>query len=138
MNSVAPPLFERLEAVLRDAAGIVAQMRASAQAEKTTESTSELEYLSVKQLANRIPYKEHTIRNLISAGEFREGIHYYKRRGRVNALLASHAGLGGRADHGASAGNPAGSESLWPFAVKPENYFSIFGGRVSAVASLPG
>ena len=83
MNSVAPPLFERLEAVLRDAAGIVAQMRASAQAEKTTESASELEYLSVKQLASRIPYKEHTIRNLISAGEFREGIHHYKRRGKV-------------------------------------------------------
>ncbi len=83
MNSVTPPLFERLEAVLRDAAGIVTQMRASAQADEASGLSSEPEYLSVKQLANRIPYKEHTIRNLISVGEFREGVHYYKRRGRV-------------------------------------------------------
>jgi hypothetical protein len=82
MNSVAHPLFERLEIALRDAASLVAQMRASAQTE-TTDVLSRSEYLSVKQLANRIPYKEHTIRNLISAGEFREGVHYYKRRGKV-------------------------------------------------------
>jgi hypothetical protein len=41
------------------------------------------EYLSVKQLALLIPYREQTIRNLISAGEFKEGVHYYKRRRRV-------------------------------------------------------
>jgi hypothetical protein len=41
------------------------------------------EYLSVRQLAKRIPYCEQTIRNLMSAGEFKEGVHYYKRRRRV-------------------------------------------------------
>jgi predicted DNA-binding transcriptional regulator AlpA len=41
------------------------------------------EYLSVKQVAKRIPYREQTIRNLMSAGEFKEGVHYYKRRRRV-------------------------------------------------------
>lgn len=40
-------------------------------------------YLSVRQLAARIPYAEHTIRNMISSGEFVEGAHYFKRRGRV-------------------------------------------------------
>ncbi|MBI3786047.1 MAG: hypothetical protein HY270_21875 [Deltaproteobacteria bacterium] len=40
-------------------------------------------YLSVRQLAARIPYAEHTIRNMISSGEFIEGEHYFKRRGRV-------------------------------------------------------
>jgi hypothetical protein len=52
MNSVAHPLFERLEVALRDAASLVAQMRASAQTE-TTDVLSRSEYLSVKQLANR-------------------------------------------------------------------------------------
>src|SRR5512146_1485731 len=41
------------------------------------------EYLSVSQLAKRIPYCEQTIRNLMSAGAFKEGLHYYKRRRRV-------------------------------------------------------
>lgn len=41
------------------------------------------EYLSVRQLAARIPYSEQTIRNLMSAGEFQEGVHYYKKRRRV-------------------------------------------------------
>ncbi len=45
-------------------------------------SSSE-EYLSVKQLVARIPYCEQTIRNLMSAGEFKEGVHYFKRRRRV-------------------------------------------------------
>jgi hypothetical protein len=83
MNSATPPLFDRLEAALRDVATIVAQMRTSAQAEAPSEVPSWSEYLSVKQLADRIPYKEHTIRNLISAGVFHEGIHCYKRRRRV-------------------------------------------------------
>jgi hypothetical protein len=83
MISATPPLFERLEAALRDVATIVAQMRTSAQAEAVSEMPSRSQYLSVKQLADRIPYREHTIRNLISAGVFHEGVHYYKRRGRV-------------------------------------------------------
>jgi hypothetical protein len=40
-------------------------------------------YLSVKQLAGRIPYAEQTIRNLMLAGELVEGRHFFKRRGRV-------------------------------------------------------
>jgi hypothetical protein len=45
-------------------------------------STEEL-YLSVHQLAERIPYAEHTIRNLMATAVLREGEHYFKRRGRV-------------------------------------------------------
>jgi hypothetical protein len=41
------------------------------------------EYLSVRQLATRVPYAESTIRNLMSSGVLREGTHYFKRRGRV-------------------------------------------------------
>lgn len=44
---------------------------------------SELCYLSVLQLAARIPYAPQTIRNLMSSGELLEGEHYFKRRGRV-------------------------------------------------------
>ncbi|MEO6030203.1 MAG: hypothetical protein ABIR79_25320, partial [Candidatus Binatia bacterium] len=41
------------------------------------------EYLSVKELAKRIPYCEQTIRNMLSAGEFEEDVHYYRKRRRV-------------------------------------------------------
>lgn len=37
-----------------------------------------LEYLSVRQLAERIPYTEGAIRNLMSRGVLRLGIHYTK------------------------------------------------------------
>ena len=40
-------------------------------------------YLSVRQLAARIPYAEQTIRNLMHSGELVDGKHYFKRRGRV-------------------------------------------------------
>jgi hypothetical protein len=40
-------------------------------------------YLSVRQLAERIPYAEQTIRNMVSSGELIEGKHYFKRRRRV-------------------------------------------------------
>jgi hypothetical protein len=40
-------------------------------------------YLSVRQLVTRIPYAEQTIRNLMSNGELLEGVHFFKRRGRV-------------------------------------------------------
>lgn len=85
MSTPAPVLFDRLEATLGELSSLVMQLRRSAQAQADSLPGREAqpEYLSVKQLAARIPYKEHTIRNLISAGEFREGFHYYKRRGRV-------------------------------------------------------
>ena len=41
------------------------------------------EYLSTKELAQRLPYADKTLRNLKSKGEFVEGRHYFKRRGRV-------------------------------------------------------
>ena len=43
----------------------------------------EEEYLSIRALAQRIPYAEQTIRNLMSRGVFRLGEHYVKPRGRV-------------------------------------------------------
>ena len=45
--------------------------------------TDHEEYLTVKQVADRIKYQEQTLRNMMSAGVFRRGVHYYKRRGRV-------------------------------------------------------
>lgn len=41
------------------------------------------EFLSIKELAARLPYKEGTIRNMMSKGEFVRGIHYVKPKGRV-------------------------------------------------------
>ncbi len=41
------------------------------------------EYLSIAQLAQRIPYAEQTIRNLMSQGILRRDVHYVKPRGRV-------------------------------------------------------
>ncbi len=43
----------------------------------------EEQYLSVKQLSSRIPYAESSIRNMMGAGTFREGTHYFKRGARV-------------------------------------------------------
>ncbi len=40
------------------------------------------EYLSVGQLAERIPYKPKTIRNLMCQGVFVEGIHFTRLTGR--------------------------------------------------------
>jgi hypothetical protein len=40
------------------------------------------EYLSVGQLAERIPYKPKTIRNLMCQGVFREGVHFTRLTGR--------------------------------------------------------
>lgn len=46
-------------------------------------------YLSVRQLATRIPYAEKTIRNLMATGEFTEGVHFFKCRGRIMFLWAT-------------------------------------------------
>src|SRR5262249_52072876 len=40
------------------------------------------EYLSVGQLAERIPYKPKTIRNLMCQGVFVEGVHFTRLTGR--------------------------------------------------------
>jgi hypothetical protein len=40
------------------------------------------EYLSIAELARRIPYRPKTIRNLISRGVFLEGVHFTRLTGR--------------------------------------------------------
>ncbi len=47
------------------------------------DQNSELEYLSIRELANRTGYAEGTIRNFMSAGVFKLGEHYVKPRGRI-------------------------------------------------------
>src|SRR5688572_1457644 len=42
-----------------------------------------LEYLSVRELAKRVPYSEGSLRNLMSAGVLKRGVHYDKPAGRV-------------------------------------------------------
>ena len=39
------------------------------------------EYLSIRQVAERIPYSEGAIRNMMSRGVFRLGVHYTKPNG---------------------------------------------------------
>jgi hypothetical protein len=61
--------------------------------ESTTASvgndTRHEEYLTVRQLAERIKYREQTLRNMMSAGVFKRGIHYFKRRRHVVFLWSS-------------------------------------------------
>jgi hypothetical protein len=56
------------------------------------DTTLDREYLSIRDLAGRIPYAERTIRNLMGQGRFRLGEHYIKPNGRVmfrwSAVLA--------------------------------------------------
>lgn len=73
-------VLERLESAVGELARTVTELKARAQDEGSHEVKAAREYLSVKQLALMIPYREQTIRNLICAGEFKEGVHYYKRR----------------------------------------------------------
>jgi hypothetical protein len=76
-------VLDRLESALGEVARTVTELKARAQEESSHQSQSAREYLSVKQLTLLIPYREQTIRNLLSAGEFKEGVHYYKRRRKV-------------------------------------------------------
>ena len=45
------------------------------------DATPAPEYLSIRQLADRIPYSEGAIRNMMSRGVFRLGVHYTKPNG---------------------------------------------------------
>jgi len=83
MDAIAPALLSRLESALGELSSTVAQLRVASNSDSLLPRQEAREYLSVKQLAALIPYSEQTIRNLISAGEFKEGEHYYKRRARV-------------------------------------------------------
>ena len=40
------------------------------------------EYLSIRDLAHRLPYDEQTIRNLMTRGVFRRDVHYVKPQGK--------------------------------------------------------
>ncbi len=60
---------------------IIGAIASGAQTPSASSETEE--YLSVKQLAKRITYSEQTVRNLKLAGEFVEGKHFFKSRGRV-------------------------------------------------------
>jgi hypothetical protein len=75
------PVLKRLESAVDELAKTLTELQAKA--ENDSHPQPSREYLSVKQLALLIPYREQTIRNLISAGEFKAGVHYYKRRRRV-------------------------------------------------------
>jgi hypothetical protein len=54
------------------------------------------EYISLRELTNRIPYADGTIRNLMSSGVLKRGEHYVKPNGRVMfRWSAVQAWLGG-------------------------------------------
>lgn len=50
---------------------------------RRVDGAADVEYLSIRELAERIPYSEGAIRNLMTRGVFRLGEHYVKPRGRV-------------------------------------------------------
>ena len=52
-------------------------------ASKRVDGAEDVEYLSIRDLAHRIPYAEQTIRNLMTRGVFRLGEHYIKPRSRI-------------------------------------------------------
>jgi len=54
-----------------------------APAPKPVDDVDVKEYLSLRELTERIPYSEGSIRNLMTAGKLRRGVHYVKPRGRV-------------------------------------------------------
>lgn len=75
--------LERLERVVNELVRTVTELKVGERHRDSDRLPEAREYLSVKQLTQLIPYREQTIRNLISAGEFTEGVHYYKRRRRL-------------------------------------------------------
>jgi hypothetical protein len=76
-------IVKRLSAAMSELAALLGELQALSAAGSTNATCDTEEYLSVKQLAARIPYGEQTIRNMLCAGEFEEGVHYYRKRRRV-------------------------------------------------------
>jgi len=74
-------ISEHLEVALREIELARAELRCDHGSRRV--STAAEQYLSVKDLAKRIPYSEQTIRNLMSIGELKKGVHWFKPRGRV-------------------------------------------------------
>src|SRR5438093_3411740 len=52
-------------------------------ASKRVDGAEDVEYLSIRDRARRIPYAEQTIRNLMTGGVFRLGEHYITPRSRI-------------------------------------------------------
>jgi hypothetical protein len=50
-------------------------------ATNSVDAAPQPEYLSIRQLAGRIPYSEGAIRNMMTRGIFRLGVHYTKPNG---------------------------------------------------------
>lgn len=72
--------------------------------------TAHEEYLTVRQAAERIKYREQTVRNMMSAGVFRRGLHYHKRRGRVLFLWSRIEQW--LEEDAASSANPGAADSV--------------------------
>lgn len=73
---------ERLETARRELDLALAEIRNLGDNSASQTVHRSEEYLSVRQLCTRIAYKEQTIYNLMSIGELKLGVHFYKRRGR--------------------------------------------------------
>jgi hypothetical protein len=82
-------LLSELETQVHDLAGVITSATALMQRpvpegpERAVDGRDEAEYLSIRELAGRIPYAEQTIRNLMTRGVFRFGEHYVKPRSRI-------------------------------------------------------
>lgn len=59
------------------------RLPASAPALRPAPQEQPEEYLSIRALSQRIPYAEQTVRNLMSSGVLKRGVHYTKPRGRI-------------------------------------------------------
>lgn len=76
-------IAKRLGTAASEITTALAELQALSAAVTTTAAPAAEEYLSVKELAARIPYCEQTIRNMLCAGEFEEGVHFNRKRRRV-------------------------------------------------------
>jgi hypothetical protein len=60
---------------------------------KPLDSPMEKEYLSIAELVRRIPYRPQTLRNLMSQGVLKEGVHYFKPTQRKVVLMVGHPAM---------------------------------------------
>jgi hypothetical protein len=77
-------------------------------------SANHEEYLTVRQAAERMKYREQTLRNMMSGGVFRRGVHYYKRRGRVLFLWS-------RMEHWLREDSSSGDDSMGSYSALAQN-----------------
>jgi hypothetical protein len=69
-------LVSRLQSGLAELQALIYELTTGRQVNPAPQE----EYLSLKQLCDRIPYQPQTIRNLIVLGELHEGEHFLQRR----------------------------------------------------------